>query len=52
MGLLKKRPNPKTRQNRDNTYENDKKEGYQIMRGIVYGELNSLRIVAYAKDDC
>ena len=28
-GLFKKRQNPKTRQNRDNTHENDKKEGYQ-----------------------
>jgi hypothetical protein len=29
QGLLKKRQNPKTRQNRDNTHENDKKEGYK-----------------------
>ena len=28
-GIIKKRQNPKTRQNRDNTHENDKKEGYQ-----------------------
>jgi hypothetical protein len=29
QGLFKKRQNPKTRQNRDNTHENDKKEGYK-----------------------
>jgi hypothetical protein len=28
-GYIKKRQNPKTRQNRDNTHENDKKEGYK-----------------------
>jgi len=27
-GIIKKRQNPKTRQNRDNTHENDKKDGY------------------------
>ena len=78
QGLLKKRQNPKTRQNRDNTHENDKKEGYKkqqstegetnshkrddtktealtdcsCSRGVVSSELNSLRIVAHAKDDC
>ena len=68
-------------QNRHNTHENDKKEGYKKQqsteggggggggggeqihinettqklkhsRGVVSSELNSLRIVAHAKDDC
>ena len=28
-GIIKKRQNPKTRQNRDNIHETDKKEGYK-----------------------
>ena len=31
-GLFKKRQNPKTRQNRDNTHENDKNDGYTKTR--------------------